>query len=358
MWLFGDTCDHYATADLPKKYQSVGAGVTIASSVGRYSGNAIKMTPNGSVNQALISVGVPASTAKAMMSTSMWVSSLSAAFGFAEIRDGSADCAHIIFTLGTDGAITAWHVTGVFARPYPLQALGGLSVEVVGATGPLIRAATWHTVELAVTPNASSGTIAVRVDGYTGLSLTGINTKGYLAGPTYSMWNLGNYAATPNYCLFDDIVVYDDVNDGKGPTAFVGTLIGEALVVTGAGATQAWTPSASTNNTCVDDATPDGDSTTVSAGDGLTDTYTHSALSLISDDIVAAQVVTTAKLSGGGARSMRGVVRVSGTDYPGTADKYLASDYAMVVTPFVQNPATASPWLAAAIDACEIGQKT
>lgn len=358
MWLFGDTCDHYATADLTAKYQTVGAGVAIVPGAGRYGGNAMRLTPDGSLNRGVVSVGVTPSTATAIATFSIRVSALTAAFGFAEIRDGSTDCAHIIFTIGTDGAITAWHVNGLFARPSPLQAIGGLSVEVVDATGPMIRAGVWHTVELSVKPHASAGTIAVKVDGRVGLTLTGINTKGQLAGATYSMWNLGDYNGTPNYVDLDDIMVYDDVNTGDGVTSFLGHRMGEALFATGSGATTAWTPSAGANYQCVDDATPDGDATTVSADDGKTDTYTHGPLTKITSGIAMAQVVTTAKLTGSGARAIRGVVRVAGTDYQGDDDQFLASDYAVVITPFAKNPATDAEWSAAAVNAAEIGQKT
>jgi hypothetical protein len=363
MWLFGDTCDGYATADLTMKYQTVGTstdpdkGTKIVPAAGRYGGNAIRLIPDGHYISAIITRGVPPSSATGFISFSMRVPSLEGApFGFVEMRDGASDEAQILFSLGADGSFTAWSPNDHFANPYPLQ--WDIGQALIAQSESAIHANTWHTVEFSVKPHATAGTIAIRVDGRTVLSVSGINTIGIHGGPTYSMWAIGDYSGSPSYVDVDDIVMYDDVDVGDGFTSFVGGLIGEASLVTGAGATSDWTPSAGANDECVDDDTPDGDTTTVTADDGLTDTYAHAPLSRISDGIVMAQVVTVGKRADVGVRAIRGVVRVSGTDYPGDEDLFLAGDYTAVATPYAKNPATDAPWSAIEVNACEIGQKT
>jgi hypothetical protein len=153
----------------------------------------------------------------------------------------------------------------------------------------------------------------------------------------------------------DDLVLYDDFDNGDGVTDFVGDLTAECLLVTGVGVSSQWTRNTgATNVSCVDETPPDDDTTYVEDGTiGHVDTYTLPPLTRITDGIRAVQVVLTAKNSGAGTRALAGVVRRSGTNYLG-ATAYLGTSYAAATAAFTTDPAGGA-WSAGAIASSEVG---
>ncbi len=351
MWLFGDSFDHYT--DLTTKYDAVGSAQSISAGNGRYSTNCVRFTSaSGYLNK-----GVTPGSATATAFLSMAVKhtpSISANQPFANLWNSALARGHVCFVLNTDGSISAWNQN---FNEGPLQAVTIVGVLLGTTAAGLVATGVYSSLELSVVVHPSAGTVTIKVNGATALSLTSQDTQNSNAAVnTWSSWWIGQGVANGTLDI-DDLMLYDSYNNGDGITTFLGDLTAECVLVSGAGATSAWTKNTGASNAAaVDEAPPDGDTTYVSADTvGLTDTYAHGALTRIVAGVRCVQVVLTVKKVGSGARAIAGVIRRSSTDYPG-ADLYLGTSYVTAVDARPKDPATSAAWTAANVNAAEIGQ--
>ncbi len=352
MWLFGDSFDHYA--DLHEKYHVVAGAPVIGLGRGRFGTNWVSWTGSGNVMRALVP-GSP--TAGAFLSMAMRVAPASGggSFGFAELWNGVTDCGHVVLQYNvSNGTITALRLYG---GSLPLQT--NYHSEVLGATPVgLILPGVWTSVEASVKVHATAGVVRVRINGHEVLTLTGINTYNeYSPSAAWTGWQIGVELHTADLDI-DDLMVYDDTDNGDGVTAFLGDLTGECVTPWGDGASSQWTRnSGTTNASCVDDIPADGDATYVEDQTiGHVDTYTVPPLARITDGIVCVQVVTTARKSSTGTRAIAGVLRSGGTTVLG-ASTYLGTDYGVTVAAVPTDPSTSGAWSPASVASAEIGQQ-
>jgi hypothetical protein len=352
MWLFGDSFDHYT--DLSQKYESVGPYVVVGVGRGRFGTNSLS-APVGSVLRAL----TPGSSAAgAFLSMAMRIGTPGSSigyFGFAELWNGTTDSGHVVLRYDvSNGTIT---VMRLYGGSLPLQT--NYHSEVLGVTPVgLILPNVWMSVEAYVKVHATAGVVRVRINGQEVLMLTGINTLNeYGASAAWTGWHIGQEIGSGDLDM-DDVMIYDDTDNGDGVADFLGDLTAECLVAAGPGASSQWTRnSGATNASCVDEIPPDGDATYVEDQTvGHVDTYTVSPLGRVSDGIVCVQVVTTAKKSGTGTRAVAGVVRRAATNFLGPA-AYLATDYTVAVAAFPMDPSTSGAWTAGDVASTEIGQQ-
>lgn len=125
---------------------------------------------------------------------------------------------------------------------------------------------------------------------------------------------------------------------------------------TGDGATVAWAASAGSDYQCVDEATPNGDTDFISsATPNDIDTFTYPALGL-AGTVLGVAPTSVARKDDAGVRSIREVVRTSGTNYPGGADLTLTSTYVNYQQVWETNPAGGA-WTVAAVDGAQFGVK-
>ncbi len=360
MWLYGDSFDGYT--DLSTRYNLLGAsGQAIGIGEGRFGTNCAKFTTTSGRITKGITPGVSTAGTFASMAMKWTPSGSTGLFGFAGIWDASTGFGHIIFTRNVDGTISVWRLgfneTQLTIIPSATIGFGG---ALLGTTAARLHQSIYESVEVFGLVHGSAGAVGVRVNGEELLALTGINTKNSHASANYTSWDFGQGSGGGNGILrADDLMIYDDFdNSDGGPTDYVGDLSGEFCMVSGAGAHADMTRnSGATNASCVDENPPDDDTTYVEDGTvNHLDTYTHAALTRIVSGIRCVQVVTVAKKTGAGTRAIAGVIRRSGTDYPG-ADEYLGTDYAIGFDPRPFDPSTAGAWSAANVNAAEIGQK-
>lgn len=185
---------------------------------------------------------------------------------------------------------------------------------------------TWFHVGIHAYSNAS-GQIAVYLDGveilsYSGDTGTGITAVYFGGRNSTNGWG--------NYCYFDDFYVESTVGETIAP---VTSYRFDWQAVNGAGTSVAWTPTgAASNYQCVDDGTPDDDTTYVAAAaSGLIDYYAMSNFTLPSGYVVSAVIAAAwAKKSDAGTDSrLKLGTRLSGSDSTGT-DQALTTTYAPV----------------------------
>jgi len=263
---------------------------------------------------------------------------------------------HVVISLNDNGSLSVRkETTGT-----QIDAAGiNISTTTVLGTTPagLVTPNAWVHIGCAVKVHATTGTATVYINGAAVLTLSGQNTYNATSATTEVDEIVIGYFGG-DVCDFDDFIISDDVA-GDGRTTFLGDQLGEVVSVLADGSSTQWTRNTgATNASCVDDAVPDDDTTTVAAATvGFTDLYTLvSAPVRVTDPVSCLQLVTVAKKSEGGTRALAHVVRSAGTNYP-QSDHYLGSTYVTQQTVVTKNPATSADWLVAAISALEIGQK-
>jgi hypothetical protein len=356
MWLFGDSFDHYS--DLYVKYQSVpllNPGV-IEVGQGRFGTNCYK--PANAVLRPLVP-GSPTSGAFLSMAIRFEPTIGSGGAGFCELWHGHADgLGHVVCRYNAfDATISVLRCT---LPSGPLQTNYG-TFELGTTPVGLILPKVWTHFECYVKVHATAGVVRVRINGAEVVTLTGVNTfNPYYGGTEVSAWNewaIGSESSSAGRRI-DDVMQYDDFDNGDGVTDFLGDLTGEAIVASGVGASSQWTRnSGATNVSCVDENPADGDTTYVEDGTvGHVDTYTVAPLTRIVDGIKAVQVMTTARKSGTGTRAIATILRSGGTNYFGPTN-YLGSDYGMTIAAFPKDPATGGDWSSMAVGGAEIGQQ-
>lgn len=352
MWLFGDTCDHYATADLGTKYTDYGSGggdgTRVVAGAGVDGTSAIEFYDgNGHVGRAVVT------SRPTLFCGFYWKSSSLGANRVHSLWDGINGRGQVTYVVNTDGSISAWRVfSNNTFMGYTLSTLLGTSAP--GLIFPNVR----HHLQFKTTISATVGVCQVKVDGNLVLDLSAQNTRNSEAsGDSYTMFGVGGSNGSGSAFVDDIWSCDDDAGPADGCTDFLGQLIGEVSRPNGAGVSSGFTPTSGANYTNVDDSTPDGDTTIVTSSVvGTKDTYAHSPLTRIGSGIKCVQLVTTAKKTSGATRAIRHVLRSGGTDYEGP-DLYLPTVYAMQITPKPLDPATSAAWAnPAAVDATEIGQ--
>lgn len=267
-------------------------------------------------------------------------------------------------TGNTDGLILLRSASGVEIGVLTTLLGGNLELMVALAGNPAgttwttnldLQYDTWYFVEFKVTLNTTTGSFELRVNGVSGLVQTGINTSGQGQNSANDIELMAaNTGGTAGICTIDDAYVLDG---NSSPNDFLGDGVSEAILPTGAGNATQWTPLSGANWENVDDGSgPDNDASYVStAGTGIKDTYAFGNLSFITGNIVAVQVSFNARLLSAGTRTVRPIVRHSGTDYAGTNQNITSTSYAEKSQVYATNPGTGSAWTLSDVNGAEFG---
>jgi hypothetical protein len=327
MLLFCDGFDHYATADIPKKWTYLTNG-TIASG-GRNGGNCLHN---------------PSFLGKTIL-TADTTFIFGCAIKFSSIGGGLQTIFRLLDTAGSSQTfVFALMATG------QLQAIGGVSVAStwVASTG------VWYYVECRVTLHDTAGSVEVRVDGTPVINSTGIDTKQSATGG-YAVCELSG-AITAD---IDDLYMCDTT--GTYNKDFLGDCRVESIFpqtdAVAAGTNHGLTPSTGTDHgALVDDTAPNGD-TDYNSGTtaALKDTYNFPNMAS-SGTVKAVQLVIAARKTDQGTKTVCPVVRSGGTDYDGvTVTPPVGYVYLQQI--YETDPNTAVPWTGAGVNALEAGLK-
>jgi hypothetical protein len=322
-------------ADYAGKWSSLGGGLSIDPSFGRY-GNGIRRA-TGSTNGTMQLTRDPLATW--IVGFAFRISALpNAPLMLLSFHDGGTQHCGISLTTDT-GVLFAWRgtpSTGLSSTPW----------------SPMPN--TWAYIEVKCTIDDTAGVVVVRVNGTTILNLTGVDTRNG-AGAYAGVVRLGHFgvAVTGANDDYDDIYIFDAT--GSVNNDFAGDCRVEQIVPNGAGASTAWTPSAGSNYQCVDDAPPNGDTDYVSsAAAGNTDTYTFADLLTLSGTIQAVQATALARDDAAGSGSIALVARPGSTNHVG-ATQGLGVAYGMASERWDTNPDTAAAWTIADLNASQFG---
>ena len=210
----------------------------------------------------------------------------------------------------------------------------------------------WSYVELQATIDATVGTIGVRINGTSVLSLTGQNTKG-----SGSSSNIGNMLLGSNLTsIWQDIYVTS--TGGSYNTGFLGDVQMPISLANADGTYTAWTPNgAASLHASVNAATPtDGtvfasDST---PGDRMSVSYPSTS---VTSNIVAVAHMSRMEKSTSGTRTVSQTITNNGNDQVASAVS-LNTSYTYYQQISEVDPNTNLPWTAAGFNTIQSGLET
>lgn len=229
------------------------------------------------------------------------------------------------------------------------------NATLLGTSSAPITLDRWYFFEIKFTINDSTGSVVMKLDESTVLTLSSVDTKN-TSNSTYDTIQFlcapGNYSGRE--MGIDNLYLLDTT--GGSMNDFLGEIRIIAQSPNAAGTTTQWTPSSGTNYQAVDDMPHDADGTYVeTAGSGNVDLYNFPSFNA-SGTIHCFSIITVAKKTDVGSLSMYHTLRRSGTNYDGSSTA-LTSSYVFNTEDYLEDPSTTSAWSSSGVDAAELGIK-
>jgi len=328
--LFMDGFDHYATADLALKWNTVNGTPTINAAGGRNSGGGVEFNASEYLEKTVS--GTPATL---IVAGAFKASSLSVSQDIIRFMDSTST--QVKIRIRTDGKVEAFRDTTSL----------GVSAAVVFTAGAFAH------LDCKVTINDTTGSVLVKSGGVTHLNLTSQDTKTTTNAYVTSV-RVGGDGTNTVTC--DDLYILDTT--GAAPQ---NDQLGDCRIdvsrPTAEGTYSAFTPSAGTDNSAnVDDTSPDGDGTYNSSGAvGDRDSFGMGAMTDVGGaTIYGVQANVIARKDASGTRKVRAFTRPVGTNYFGSSQS-LSTSYLDYREIWQTNPETSSPWAEAEVNASQFG---
>lgn len=331
MLLFLDSCgDHYATGDIPLKYQAssnwqVGTTGRNGNCVQSQIGFTSQLTRNLTANAGTLICGF-AFRADTLPTSTRNV------FSF-----GDGGTAQVTLMLTSAGALT-------------LTANG---TQIAASANAVIGAGTWAYVEVKSTFSATAtGSAVLRVNGSQVASVTNVRTTSDSNAYANQVSWYGGYSG---YYSIDDVYLCD--SSGTQNNDFNGDCKVLVLQPSGAGKDTGWTKvgTPTTNYACVNDTTPDGDTSYVGSGvAGTTDTYAMTSLPGTVAQVLGVQTFLDARKDDSATRQIAPVIGDGTTDVTGSTVT-LGSSYAYTLQCYDKDPVSSSTWTPAIVNARQVG---
>lgn len=332
--LFSDSFDHYATAEITQKWTST-SGATITAN-GRNGTSALRINGAGGTGRVTKTVAPVSTTAGGV--------------GFAYNINTLHDQSSNQYLVGIEES-------GTLHLGVQLLVSGLLAVyrgtTLLGTSSSGLSAGSFYYIEFKFAIHDSTGTVDLKLNGTSVLSLTGQDTRNGGTG----VWNVVALELGVNLGYdadYDDLVVWD--TSGSVNNDFLGPIRIKAIYPDGAGNTTNFTPSAGSNFQNVDEASTDGDTTYNSEGTpGEFDLYTYGAVG-VAGTVRFVQVNPMVRSDGAGSETVRPKIRIGSTNYDGTTVG-VSTSYLDKLEVFNVSPATSTAWTVAEIDGAEFGEE-
>ena len=338
MLRFMDSFDHMATGDIARKWTGNSSPGSVYITSGRF-GNGMQLHDDNSRYAYIRNPG--------------GLSNDVVIIGFAYRYTGIGDNSYFLLL---DEAGVATHISfRLNSSTAKIQARFGTGT-ILGTGTTALSSSVWYYLEFKVKVHDSAGTVECRVNDNVEFALTGIDTKNGGTGVIDQIVLAGQGGFGSGDWTVDDLYICDDDASASGCDDFLGDVRVEALFANGAGATTDLAPSAGSNYQCVDDATPDDDSTYVESDVvGDKDTYTFTDLSAATATVFGIQIVPLAKKTDAGARKFKTVTRLSSTEVDGT-EQTLGTSYDYFPEVQEEKPGGGA-WTVTDVNAAQFGEK-
>ena len=330
MILFLDGFDHYATADIGKKWDTVSGTPAINGAGGRNSGGGLEFDAVEYVEKL-----TPTNPATLMAAGAFKASSLSVAQDIFKFMDSTS--VQVKIRIRTDGKLEAFRDTTSL----------GVSVAVVFTAGAFAH------LDCKVVIHDTTGSVLVKSGGTTHLNLTSQDTK-TTANAYATSIRVGGDGT--NTVTVDDFYLLDTTGSAPQNDQLGDCRIDLARPIS-EGTYSQFTPSAGTDNSAnVDDTTPDGDSTYNSnAAVGARDSFGFAAMTNVGGaTIYGVQANIVARKDSTGTRKVRALARPTSNNYFGGSQS-LTSAYMNYREIWPLNPETGAPWAESEANLAQFG---
>lgn len=231
----------------------------------------------------------------------------------------------------------------------------GDQFSLLGTTsGAHLKTSVWAYIEVKVKVNSSTGTVDIKVNGTSVLSLTGQNTGS--TNPDRIAF-LGNLNST-DHGYFDDIYVCD--NTGSNNTTFLGPQKVTAIFPTGDHGTNQWsaTGAGSTHADRVKENPHDSSTTYLSdASSGDTEEFDYANTGSEITSVKGVQVNTVFETDSGAAFSVKNHVNSGGTSSDDAGTAGTNGTYTTAARLVEVDPNTSALWTKTNLDASLFGIK-
>lgn len=343
--IFADGFDWYAQADILKRWTAV---VTPAGTTGSYvNGTVSPLAARSPGGQGYLGLN---------QSATSYTTSIVKTFG-TNYTQGLLGFAFNANALGTISKTLAVIYDGtteqISVRTNASSVLTVTRNGTVLATGTTVIASTgWMFIEIKYTIHPSAGIVELKLNGAAEIaSTTSLNTR----NSANTQWNGVGIGGSTQGHFHDDVYVLDTSTGSN--TTFLGPVRICPVIPVAAGATTAWTANGGTNVGNVSEMFEDGDTSfNQSSTASQIDTFVLGDLPAASGSVLAAQVITVARQDAGAARTIAPVLRISGTDYAGTAVA-LSTSYQALAQVYDVSPATSTAWTISEVNGAEAGYK-
>ena len=333
--LFIDGFDHYATADINKKWAS--ASGSISSTGGRRGGGAFNTNGFGNVTSSNPFASSPTIIVGGAFKTTSANGGYRVVFS---LKEGATD--HLSLCINTDGTISVLR--------------GTQSGTLLGTSTTAVNQSNWNYVEIKATIHSTTGSIAVRINGTSeaALSLTGINTRNGGTNGAITVVGLGQ-GSNGFYGSIDDFYICN--TSGTTNNDFLGDCRIDTIYPTSDGNYSQFTPStAGAHWSLVDETAPNTTDYVSSATVGQRDSFGFSDLSALAiNTVYGVQVNLAAMNSDAGLLSAGTMARLGAVDKDG-AGKALSTSQIYVSEVYETDPNNAA-WTLANFNLTEFGAK-
>ena len=226
-------------------------------------------------------------------------------------------------------------------------------IKLGETSGADISYQTWRYVEVKFTINDTTGTVEVRVNENTLLTLSNVDTQN-TANAYFNKFKFGSPYSNI-YMDYDDLYLCDTA--GAKNNDFLGDVRVDVLRPNGAGAYTQFTPSAGANYENVDEVYPDDDST-YNQGSLVDDKDAYNVGDLpsppVSTTIHGIKSQITIRKTDAGARECKVLTRSGTTDSLGDA-LALSDSYLTPTKIYEDNPDDSLAWEDADVNAMQVG---
>lgn len=352
-FIWGDTYDYYATANLYEKWTNASntsggaAQFSISALAARNGGRGMRYISSGDPNN----IDVIRKTLAPGDPTTF--------IGRTAFRYTAAQSVYTLGFMGCFDNATCQVCLAVQANGKIAAIRGAAIGNVLGTSTIALLVNVFYHIKMKVVVHPSAGSVQVWVNGLSVLSLSGINTRSSV-NSTWDTYCQGKVGITGQGLNVNDAFEYHyddtnviDVDDGRFD------LIAIALhAQTGNGAHTDFTPQTGTNHgDMVKDAFEDGDATYNQAtAVNQFDTYLIENLPTPAT-IAFIQTVEVCRKTDAGDRVCANGLRIGGTDYVSAAVYAPSQVYFHCTTPYNVSPATGVVFTDTEINAMESGQK-
>lgn len=330
--LFMDGFDHYASADIPKKWGSTASGSrTILPTGGRRGGGALQLSSTSCAK------GFGAAATDTVVVGLCFVATATNGGQAVQLTGDATATIHVSIIALTNGAIEVRR--------------GSATGTIIGTSAAgVVNVALPFYLEAKVKLHDTTGSVEIRVNGSSTpvLNLTNVDTKSGGTETVFSGVTLPIQSST-----VDDLYVLD--TSGAANNNFLGDVRIDTIFPTSDGNYQSFTPStAGAHYVLVDDATPNTTDYVDGAASGDRESFGLADLAaLTSSTVYAVQVNAAVNKDDAGARSASTMIRTSATDADGasvalgTTQSYISQIYA--------TDAGGSAWTQSSVNAMEAG---